>query len=332
MNATALVYPAAGDVRLEERVVGEPAPGEILCAARLSLVSTGTELTCLRGEFDARTFWERWVQYPFDPGYSMVADVIAVGAGVAGVRVGDRIASATPHASRFLVPASEATVLTDDIPDECAVWASLAVTTQWAVRRARIELGERVAVVGAGLLGQLLVRYLRVAGAGRVVAIDTDASRLALARDGGAHEAVGRLVDDLVAERSGEFDAVFDVTGHPSSFAPSSELLRPLGRLVLVGDSPRPSTQALGPRIVGDGISIIGVHTATTTVSPSPADPWSSDAMLRVFFELVRDGRIDPRPLITHRHPAADAPEVYRALLEDRSGRVGIVLDWRTHD
>lgn len=328
MTTHALVYPRAGDVVLQRHPDAAPGPGQLACVARLSLVSTGTELACLRGEFDDRTNWSEWVRYPFAPGYSMVAEVVDVGEGVTGFQPGDRICSPTPHTSRPIVDAREAVLLDEELADEHGVWASLAVTTQWALRRARVEFGERVAVVGAGLLGQLLVRYLSIAGAREVVVIDPVDTHLARAMAGGATEAIASPVHDLIATHTGRFDVVFDVTGHPSSFGPSSELLRPLGRLVLVGDNPRPSTQSLGPRIVADGITVVGVHSGTTTARPSAADPWSVEAMLGVYFDFVRDGRMDPLPLITDRVDAAESPDLYRSLLADRAGRLGILLDW----
>src|SRR5690606_7270177 len=161
MTARAVRFPRAGDVVIDDIELASPGPGQLRCRALASLVSTGTELACLRGEFDQRTFWADWVRYPFSPGYSMVSRVEEVGAGVDGIRPGDRVFSFTPHASAFVIDAAEATALPAGVSDEQAVWSSLAVTTQWAVRRSGLVFGEVAVVVGAGLLGQLLVRYLR---------------------------------------------------------------------------------------------------------------------------------------------------------------------------
>lgn len=330
MRSRSLRFPAPGEIEILAADVDAPGPGEARCTAQVSLVSVGTELTCLRGQFDPRTFWEQWVQYPFAPGYSMVSLVESVGSGVTAVHPGDRVFSFTPHAEVFIAPARELVTIPDGVSDEDATWASLAVTTQWALRRAGFVFGESAAVVGLGLLGQLLVRYLRIAGARRIVAIDTDGRRLALAREGGADEVVSTHVGDAIEDLGGSFDVVFDVTGHPAAFADASELVRPLGRLVLVGDAPRPSLQHLGPRIVADGISIIGVHAGTAAEIPTPADPWSTAAMLTVFFGYLMDGRMDLSPLITDRVPWDKAPDTYRALERDRSTHLGVLIDWRS--
>lgn len=328
MRARAVRFPRAGEIVVEDVALEPPGPRELRCRAVASLVSTGTELACLAGDFDERSFWAEWVRYPFSPGYSMVSRVEEVGSEVTGVSPGDRVFSFTPHASAFLVDAAEATVLPPEVDELQAVWSSLAVTTQWAVRRAGFAFGEVAVVVGLGLLGQLLVRYLRLAGARRIVAIDRDATRLELARAGGADETLAIDAADAVSRLAGAADVVFEVTGHPAVLAPASELVRPLGRLVLVGDPPRPSRQTLGPRIVRDGISIIGVHAGTAADVATPSDPWSVPAMLAYLHELMADGRMDLTPLVTRQLDSDDLPALYRGLREDRSRELGIVIRW----
>lgn len=326
-------FPRPGEVDVALAPVPVPGPGELLCRASATLVSTGTETFCLAGEFEPGTFWVEWVTYPFAPGYSMSARVAALGAGVSGFRVGDRVAVAAPHAAYACVDAATAVPVPADVTDEQACWASLAVTTQLALRRADLELGSSVGVVGLGLLGQLVVRYLRLSGARHVVAVDTDPDRLELARRGGATHLVRALAGDAepavrAATGGALLDAVFDMTGHPEAFAAASTLLRPLGRLLLVGDSPRPSAQHLGPRIVADGISIIGVHTATAATGATHLDRWTPQAMTALFFDYLRDGRLDVDALTTHHFSPEQAPAVYRELVADRSRYLGVYFDW----
>ena len=328
-----VVFPAPGDVELVRHAVPEPGPTEITCRALASLVSTGTETFCLAGDFEPGTFWQEWVRFPFAPGYSLTAEVVAVGRDIDDVRVGDRVALPAPHAQYVTVPRDEAIVVPDGVRSEDACWASLAVTTQWGVRRTGLDLGESVGVIGLGLLGQLIVRYLRLSGARHIVAIDPDPARREAALRGGATVAVadhaGAAHDAVRAETGGELlDVAFDVTGHPVAFADTSTLLRPHGRLVLVGDSPHPSQQHLGPRIVADGITIIGVHASTAPERSSIHQRWTPAEMTALFFDHLRDGRLEVESLITHRASPLDAPELYAALREDRSRYLGVLFDW----
>ncbi|MBX3099913.1 MAG: zinc-binding alcohol dehydrogenase [Salinibacterium sp.] len=333
MTSLDIIFPAPNTVRLVTSTVAKPGDGELLCEAQVSLLSTGTETFCLAGEFDAGTFWEEWVEYPFAPGYSMTSTVIEVGSGVTRFSVGDRVASQTPHAQRFTVPAEDAVRIPDDITCDQAAWMSLACTTQLGVRRAELHLGETVAVVGLGLLGQLAVQYLRLAGAGRIIGIDTSPQRLKLAEKHGATDLICAGVveaKEAVAKLTGGrmVDVVFDITGHHSVLAPASALLRPLGRLVLLGDSPSPSLQTLGPRIVADSISILGVHASSAPAHATLRDPWTLEAMTELFFLFLRTGRMDVDGLVSHRFSPDQAPEVYAQLQRDRSAHLGTLFDW----
>lgn len=328
-----VLFPSPGVVELVERDVAAPGPGHITARALTSLVSTGTETFCLAGEFDPGTFWEEWVQYPFAPGYSMTAVVTAIGEGVTDLAEGDRIALPTPHAQFITVDRSHAVRVPPGVSDADACWASLAVTTQLGVRRAQLELGETVGVVGLGLLGQLVVRYLRLAGARHIIAIDPEPSRLRLATEGGATATIAapanEAADAIRAATGGQLlDAVFDITGHPAAFSAASTLVRPLGRMILLGDSPRPSEQRLGPRIVADSISIIGVHAGTAAKHQTTLDRWTGAEMTALFFDYLRDGRMRVDSLISHTLSPRDAPQLYAALLADRSPYMGVLFDW----
>lgn len=326
-SATRVLFPAPGVVSVTSDDVPDPGADQILCAASTSLISIGTELACLAGHFDTRTFWSEWVSYPFTPGYCMVSVVEAAGSDTSFVP-GERVFTFTPHVSQFVCAAAEAVRIPDAVSDANAAWSSLAVTTQWAMRRSGFVFGENAMVVGLGPLGQLLVQYLRLAGARRIMAVDADASRVGLAEAHGATEVFVGDVGSLVGTHHGTCDVVFDVTGHAAVLAPASELVRRLGRLVLVGDAPQPSMQYLGPRIVADGISVIGVHAGTATNSATNSDPWSTPAMLELFYAYVTDGRIRLEALSTDVVRPSDIPEMYRTLRNNRQAHLGVTIDW----
>ena len=332
-TSRAIVFPKPNSVVVDTVDTPRPAHDEILCEARVSLLSTGTETFCLGGEFDPGTFWEEWVSYPFAPGYSMTSVVLEVGSAVTGFVIGDRVATQTPHAERFVTPAVEAIRIPDDITNEQAAWMSLACTTQLGIRRAELQLGETVGVVGLGLLGQLVVQYLRVAGAGRIMCIDTVDARLELAQESGATDLILGTAAEAKAQIAAltdgaMLDIVFDITGHHAVLADASTLLRPMGKLVLLGDSPSPSKQRLGPRIVGDSLTILGVHASVAPKVATPRDRWTIAAMTTLFFQFLRTGRMDVDRLISHRFSPIDAPEVYAALQRDRSPYLGVLFDW----
>jgi threonine dehydrogenase-like Zn-dependent dehydrogenase len=130
------------------------------------------------------------------------------------------------HRQYFVVDAEEALLIPDGVSDEAATWFGLATITQNGIRRAQHDLGDSIVVIGLGLLGQLVVQYLKVSGAREFIAIDTSPARLAMAK---AHGATHILETDVVGAReaveevtNGRMaDVVYDITGHPTVFSPA---------------------------------------------------------------------------------------------------------------
>lgn len=333
MQSKYIVFPAPSKVEVWEETINAPEPGEVLCEATTSLLSIGTEMYCLRGEFEPGTNWADWVHYPFRAGYCMVARVAQVGPGVTGLREGDRIISRTPHQQFYKIEPRGALVLPAGVDDIDAAWGRLAATAQMGVRRARLELGESVAVIGLGILGQLAVQYCKLAGARRVIAIDVAPDRLELAQAHGAthvlhmdaqsaREEVARLTQDRM------LDVVFDITGHPAVLPAAVSLLHRFGRLVLLGDTPNPSAQHLGPGVLSNSISILAIHGGAHPVEATDFAPWSRGEMTLLFFDYVAQGRMRVADLVTHRLSPFEAPQIYQHLKIDRSDALGILFDW----
>ena len=332
MESWNVVFPEARRVDIRKEPF-DPALGrtEILCRSEASLISTGTELQCLGGVFDAGTNWAEWVKYPFAPGYSTSAEVLAVGPDASGVRAGDRVFAAHPHAQYFKMEARDVRVLPKGIDAEQGVWTSLAVTTQLGVRRAELQLGETVGVIGLGLLGQLVAQYVHLSGAKEVYAIDPAESRLRLLPD---LPGIRPLAMDAAAAREeirastwGQLlDVVFDVTGHPAVLAQATQLVKPFGRVVLLGDTSVPSRQTLGPNVVSDAVSILGIH------SLKNYKEWNHPAMTALFMSYLLQGRMNVRPLVTHRFSPMEAPDAYALLANRRDSAMAVLFDWTRLD
>ncbi len=341
MKSTKIYFPEAGKVALQEEPVSPPAPGEVLCAAEKSAISIGTEIFCLRGEFEEGTNWKDWVQYPFETGYCMAGRVIEVGPGVDVLKVGDRIAAVVPHKQYFKVrvqasyerPAGAFYKLPEGISPEEGCWMILAVTTQLGVRRAELKLGEAVGVIGLGILGQMVVQYLALSGARMIIAIDPVSSRVEVATQHGATHGLamdaGSALKEIEQLTGGRMlDVVFEITGHPAVLPQAIPMLRRLGRLVLLGDTPMPSLQHLAPGVVSNSLSILGIHGSMSPEYPSDYNPWTQNEMAGLFYDYLLQGRMNVKDLVTSCISPLEAPQAYQRLLTDRSGQIGIILDW----
>ncbi len=162
-----------GEVAYVRSPVAEPGAGQLLVQAARTLISTGTELTCLSGRYEPGSHWDGWVKYPFQPGYCMAGAVVARGEGATRFLVGDRVATRGPHQGLAVVPEDQSIAIPSEVSDDDACWYGMATIAQNAVRRPNPSLGDTVAIIGLGLIGQLLVQYMRLLGARQIFAIDT---------------------------------------------------------------------------------------------------------------------------------------------------------------
>jgi threonine dehydrogenase-like Zn-dependent dehydrogenase len=123
-------------------------------------------------------------------------------------------------------------------------------------------------------------------------------------------------------------DVCFDVTGHPTVLAPAIQLVRRLGRVVLLGDTPKPTQQFLGPGALSNSIAILGIHGYQVPDKTSEYAPWSVETMTSLFFDYLLSGRMKVSDLVTNRYSPLQAPEVYQGLVNNRARDVGVIFDW----
>ncbi|OGV72060.1 MAG: hypothetical protein A3K19_08210 [Lentisphaerae bacterium RIFOXYB12_FULL_65_16] len=334
MKSLVITFPAPRKVELIEQEIGDPAPGEILVQTLVSLISTGTEGICFRGDFDANSYWGQFMRYPHYPGYSNVARVTKVGQGVTQYQEGDRVFNVSSHRQYARVPVDhpKSAKLPECTADEDATWSWLTVVTQTGVRRAEQVMGETAAVLGLGPLGQLTVQYLRLIGLREIIAIDTVPERLDMAVAHGATAVFRGSAADaepFVTERTNgqRADVVYDVTGHDSVFALAQKLTRTLGTVVLIGDAPHPSQQHLTHDVVRRQLKIVG--TQNDFLPPQHAH-WCAAKQIPLFYLYLHRGQMRVSDLVSHRFAPADAAQAYALLEERRGSTLGVVFHWPT--
>ncbi|WP_240343739.1 zinc-binding alcohol dehydrogenase [Paenibacillus sp. SYP-B3998] len=315
---------------LKEEEVPALGPDDILCRAIVSLISAGTELACLRGVFEPGTSWESWVKYPFYPGYSMTAEVLQVGERVKGIQPGERIICQARHMQFFVMNVNEVTKLPEGISDDEGAFMQVAKITLVALRRAEHQLGEYVGVIGAGLLGQFVIQYAKLIGARKVIAIAPSDARLQLAKENGATDLLSMEVSEalpyiqtLTAGRL--LDTVYDVTGGYEVLSYATQLSKELGKVILLGDCTEPSKQSIGPTVVFNSVSILGIHGRMMANFKG----WTEQDMSEVIFEYMMRKEINVQKLITHRFSPKEAVSVYDSLRENRLNAMGIMFDWK---
>ena len=165
-----------------------------------------------------------------------------------------------------------------------------------AVRRGRIDLGDDVVVIGVGLLGLLIIQLARIAGAARIMAVGRG-NRLEVAGELGADQKIDRSQVDVV-EKVKEItggvgaDVVIEVAGAEEAVLQSMDCVRKGGRVVLAGLGLEKGVPFDTDRIVFDEIEIIGTRGAPNALAES--------------IKLLSSGRLDVKPLITHKLPLSE--------------------------
>ncbi len=278
---------------------------------------------------------------PIPLGYCNVGHVAEVGAGIKGFASGDRVVSNGNHAEVVCVPKNLCAKVPDTVSDESASFTVLASIGLQGIRLANPTLGECAVVTGLGLIGLLTVQMLRAQGC-RVMGIDLDPDRLALARKFGAATVnIGAGEDPVSAalkfSRGVGVDAVL-ITASTQSSEPVSQaakMCRKRGRIVLVGVTGLELSRAdfyekeLTFQVscsYGPG-RYDSVYEEGGNDYPIGFVRWTEQRNFEAVLDMMASGRLDVEPLITHRFPIDRADEALGLLTEDRSA-MGIVLEY----
>lgn len=361
----------SGETLVAEIPIPTPQAGEALVCNAASLVSAGTERMLvsfaeksLLGKARSRPDLVRQVldkarregvlttleaafnrlDQPMPLGYSSAGTIVALGEGMDGFRVGQRVACAgggyAVHAEYVTVPRNLLVVLPDRVDFHSAAFTTLGAIALHGFRLAQVQLGERVAVVGLGLLGLLVAQIARAAGCS-VLGVDLDERRLELGRNLGI-QAVARSQAEETGHsysRGRGCDAVL-ICADTSSDDPvnlAGTLARDRARVVAVG--------AVGlnlPRKIYYEKELTFLN--SRSYGPGRYDPayeeggqdyplgyvrWTEGRNLEAVVDLMANGSLQVQPLISHAFPVEQAPAAYE-LITAKSGRpfLGVLLTY----
>lgn len=284
---------------------------------------------------------------PMALGYSSAGIVIDVGDGVSEFTVGDRVACAgfgyAVHAEAVTVPANLVVKLPEGVNFEDAAFTTLGAIALQGIRQATPQLGDNVAVIGLGLLGQLTVQLLHANGC-RVFGIDLDPERIALAHELGAAATANRQEAETAGNHftNGHgFDIVL-ITADTRSNDPlilAGELARDKGVVVAVG--------AVGMEVPRKAYYMKELDLRLSrSYGPGRYDPhyeeggidypygyvrWTENRNMQAFLTLLAAGQVNVERLTTHRFPIDEAQTAYRLVSgETKEPYLGILLTYAT--
>lgn len=281
------------------------------------------------------------LEQPLPLGYCNVGRVLEIGAGVAALSIGDRVVSNGKHAEMVSVPVNLCARVPDSVTDDEAAFTVISAIALQGIRLVQPTLGEAVVVTGLGLIGLMAVQLLRAHGC-RVLGVDFDAAKLALARQFGAQVVDLAAGEDPVAaaqsfSRGRGVDAVIITTSTKSS-APVHQaalMSRKRGRIVLVGVTGLELSRA-------DFYEKELSFQVSCSYGPGRYDPnyedkgndypvgfvrWTEQRNFEAVLDMMADGRLDTKPLISLRFPISDAEKAY-GLVGAAAPSLGILLEY----
>ena len=311
LSGKAAVISQPGTVKFEAVKIPEPEDNEV----RIRLEGSGLCASNI-------PVWEGrdWFDYPVapgEPGHEGWGIVDALGSGVTDLEIGDRVTALSYHAyaTHDIAPRENVVKLPETLKDQPFPGEPLGCAMN-IFDRSEIRKGDRVAIVGSGFLGNLLIQLAKSAGA-FVIAISRRDSSLETARSCGADHLVKmddhlRIIDQVKKITNGQFcSRVIDCTGKEWPLNLSIELTAVRGKLIVAGfhqDGMRNlNVQLLNWR----GIDMISAH---------ERDSQKYISGIRNAIRAVEAGQIDPFPLFTHHYPLGEIDKAFQALAEKPEG------------
>jgi len=279
-------------------------------------------------------------------GYSAAGEVVAVGEGIHDLAAGDLVAAAgagqANHADYVNVPRNLVCRVPPGCPLKHAASATVGAIALQGLRRAAPQLGERVAVVGLGLIGQITIQLLKTAGC-RVIGLDTDPERvkraLALGLDAGATDADGckALVRDLTGGFGVDRTLITAATKSNTVINLAMELTRAKGTVVIVGDVGlgvdrsvfyRKEIDLLMSTSYGPG-RYDATYEAEGRDYPFAYVRWTLNRNMQTYLELIANGRMNFDALIDRVVPIDAAPATYAELAKaDDALPLGVLIHY----
>lgn len=323
IKSRAVVIPRRNTVELQTVLINEPKAGDVLIRTAYTSISAGTERMLLDGRLP-----QPQLLFPVVPGYETVGQVVRVGSRapkellgewvyVGGARCFRGVNPAWGGQSAFITTEHERVVPLNGIDPATGVILALAATAQHGVNIGSVKAGDRVLVLGQGIVGQLAARLAKLAGAEFVAVVDRVAVRLTASVADLVIDVSKTSIDEALSEAN--ITTVLEASGSMTALAGALPLLANHGRVVLLG--------------YYESIHIPYAPLFMREAQLFVAREWQfgPNGDLPRVRDLLASGALDVSGLLTHRVPIEAIQAAYRIALEDPAC-LKLVLEWPQDD
>lgn len=331
-----IVFTGYKKAELIDMPLPELQENEVMVKTLYSAISTGTETANLYGDLSIPGMRDKKPENPFHRylGYSESGIVVEVGKKVTSLKAGDRVMCFWgKHREYQVLPEEQVVPVPDNVDLLDAAFVFIGTFPLAAIRKTKVELGESAMVVGLGILGQMSVQLLRIAGAVPVIAVNHGEARRNMALKLGADLAFNPADEDYEEKVKAATDgkgvaAMIEVTGKGSALNQSLRCMAKMGRVALLGCTRRPTEVDFYYDVHLPGIEMYGAHTFARPDYESYPGHWTHRDDCIALLKLISMGRLHIHDLISEVHAPQEAPEVYRRMLEEHDFPVGVAFDW----
>lgn len=306
----------------------------IMIRSHYSLTNTGTELarfTGLEAEFSKQ------FKYPFVMGWANVGTVMRVGGAVADIAEGSVVLSFGPHASVFKTGRNRIMgKVPDGLDPAVAIFARMGAVSITALRKADLSAGDKVLVIGQGIVGHLAAQLFRIAGAD-VMVTDVIESRLHAAREAGIVDVVNpstTCLEDAVAAWTGGKGPriVVEAVGSAELICTAVRLAARHGQVILLGTPRRQTTlevTSVFARIHTDDVTVKGAYLYDFPWEETDSARHSIVGNVAQMLRWIQEGRVNTRALLTRTFQPQQCQEAYDTLEREKDRCHAILFDWR---
>ena len=334
MKIKKVVFPAVEKVEYQNHELDTEAkkPDDLYLKNEFSVVSAGTECALFRGT-------ESWAKHPISPGYGAVGTAVSVGEGFADIKEGDMVFTYGNHGS-YIKAKRMILKVPDGLDPKLAVIARMAQVSFTPLRTSDAILGDTVAVIGQGLVGNIAAQLFANSGC-KVIGIDVMDSRLKLAKECGINYTINAMNENVIENvkeiTGGKMcSTVVEASGIPDQSDVAADLAGKKGEVILVG-TPRGAFK-------GDAVEFLrkihlwengcvtfkGAHEWKYPDKMSPTNDYkiSIEKNIMDYFQLVKGGKLKIAPLISHVADPSDCEEIYEQLNKGNPDYSGVVFKW----
>jgi 2-desacetyl-2-hydroxyethyl bacteriochlorophyllide A dehydrogenase len=330
LKAKTLFFTGPQKTEIREMPLPSLKVDEVLVETICSAISAGTEMLVYRGQFpqlrDTRDTLSSELKYPLAYGYACVGVVKETGTQVDKSWRDKLVFAFHPHASSFIIQPSSLIPIPDFLQPESACFLPNMETAVNLVQDGAPILGERVLVLGQGVVGLLTASLLSEFPLECLTVADNyDLRRNAVQVEGQRSKVRSLSPQDLRLSTFDPFDLTFELSGSPSALNDAIALTTFSGRIVIGSWYGQKHAEIdLGGAFHRSRIKLISSQ--VSSISPELSGRWDKSRRFDVVWDALK--RIKPEKWITHRFPIEEADKAYQLLDENPQETIQVIFDY----